>query len=245
MFLLVGLGNPGPDYASNRHNIGFMAVDEIARKFSFSPWRKKFQGWICEGLLGSQKALLLKPATYMNESGRSIAEVCRFYKIAPEQIYVFHDELDLAPGKVKAKRGGGAAGHNGLKSTCAHIGPDFNRIRLGIGHPGKERVTQWVLGDFSKAEQQWLEPLIEALGANANSLVKGDLGRFLTDLSQTLNPPLNGHKKTKAHESETRPPKDNKTGKKEKPITKNASMEQPKTAMADALTQLFNKQKDD
>ena len=142
MLLFVGLGNPGADYARNRHNIGFMAVDAIVRRHSFSPWRAKFQGEVCEGTIAGEKVVALKPMTYMNESGRSVTEACRFYKIEPKDVVVFHDELDLPPAKIRVKLGGGHAGHNGLRSIGAHIGPDYRRVRLGIGHPGsKERVT--------------------------------------------------------------------------------------------------------
>jgi PTH1 family peptidyl-tRNA hydrolase len=148
MQLWVGLGNPGANYALHRHNVGFMAVDVIAQMHGFSPWTKKFQGWVSEGRIGSEKVLLLKPETFMNESGRSIRAAVDFYKLAPEDVTVFHDELDLAPMKVKVKRGGGTAGHNGLRSTDAHIGPDFRRVRLGIGHPGhKDRVHGYVLSN--------------------------------------------------------------------------------------------------
>ena len=252
MFLLVGLGNPGPKYASNRHNIGFMALDEIARQHGFSPWRRKFQGEISEGQIGRHKALLLKPGTYMNESGRAVAEACRFYKISPNHVYVYHDELDLAPGKVKAKLGGGVAGHNGLRSTGAHIGNDFHRVRLGIGHPGRDRVTQWVLGDFAKADKDWLEPLIDALAKTAPNLLAGDLGRFMTDFSQVLNPPENGHKKKQpdGKQAQTLPQKKSQDstptsdiGAKQKPKTGKADAA-PKNAMADALIKLMSAKKD-
>lgn len=158
MRLFVGLGNPGGKYEQNRHNVGFMAVDRIAADHGFGPWRNKFQGAVAEGRLGTEKVLLLKPGTYMNKSGQSVGEAMRFFKLAPEDVTVFHDELDLAPGKCRVKTGGGLAGHNGLRSLDAHIGPAFQRVRLGIGHPGhKDRVSGWVLGDFAKAEQSgWL-----------------------------------------------------------------------------------------
>ena len=253
MFLLVGLGNPGPKYAGNRHNIGFMAIDEIARQHNISPWRKKFQGESSEGLLGGEKVLLLKPSTYMNESGRAIAEACRFYKIAPEDVFVFHDELDLAPGKVKAKLGGGVAGHNGLRSTNAHIGANFHRIRLGIGHPGRDRVTQWVLNDFAKADRDWLEPLLDALARNAPALIKGDLGRFMTDVSRTLAPEPPKKKKSKPDKqaedktdgvksatADTAP----STSATNSTEPKKTGKEPTKTALADALMKLISKQKD-
>ena len=183
MLLFVGLGNPGADYARNRHNIGFMAVDAIVRRHSFSPWRAKFQGEVCEGTIGGEKIVALKPTTYMNESGRSVAAACQFYKIEPKDVVVFHDELDLPPAKIRVKLGGGHAGHNGLRSIGAHIGPDYRRIRLGIGHPGaKERVTGWVLGDFAKVDREWLEPLLDDVAANADRLVAGDDTAFMNAL---------------------------------------------------------------
>ncbi|MBB4197321.1 aminoacyl-tRNA hydrolase [Rhodoblastus sphagnicola] len=179
MLLLVGLGNPGREYAGNRHNIGFMAVDALARASDAGPFRKKFQGDMAEARFGSERAILLKPQTYMNESGRSVAEAARFHKIELADIFVFHDELDLAPGKVRVKIGGGDAGHNGLRSITAHMGSNYRRIRLGIGHPGdKARVHSYVLGDFAKAEQGWVEALCDALARNADLLVKGDDSHF-------------------------------------------------------------------
>jgi PTH1 family peptidyl-tRNA hydrolase len=191
--LLVGLGNPGSKYARNRHNVGFMAVDAIADVHGFSPPRAKFHGELREGFLetprGRTKAIVLKPLTYMNESGRSVGEAMRFFKLEPADLVVFHDELDLAPGKVKAKLGGGTAGHNGLKSIAAHIGPDFRRVRIGIGHPGdRARVTGHVLGDFAKTDQDWLAPLLAAVAAAAPALAEGD-ARFASALAQRLQPP--------------------------------------------------------
>ena len=174
MLLIVGLGNPGSRYAANRHNIGFMAVDEIVRRHCFSPWRQRFQGDVAEGRLDGEKTMALKPRTYMNESGRAVAEAMRFFKLRPEDVVVFHDELDLAPGKLRVKRGGGHAGHNGLRSIIAHIGPDFRRVRIGIGHPGDPaRVTGYVLGDFAKSDREWSEPLLEAIGEAAPLLASG------------------------------------------------------------------------
>jgi peptidyl-tRNA hydrolase, PTH1 family len=196
MYLLVGLGNPGSDYAGNRHNIGFMAVDDIHRHYSFQPFRSKFQGEIADGMIDGDKVLLLKPTTYMNESGRSVAEAARFYKIEPEHVIVLHDELDLAPGKIRVKKGGGLAGHNGLKSIAAHIGPDFHRVRIGIGHPGdKGRVTGHVLKDFSKSDQDWVEPLLDAMTLSAGKLIKGDDAGFATNVALILTPPKAKDKK--------------------------------------------------
>ncbi len=191
MRLLVGLGNPGTDYARNRHNIGFMAVDEIVRRHSFAPFRKsKFQGELTEGQLAGERVLILKPTTYMNESGRSVQAVMAFYKIALESIIVFHDEMDLAAAKVRIKVGGGHAGHNGIRSIQSHIGAGFKRVRLGVGHPGeKEKVVGHVLKDFSKTDQQWLDKLIPAIGDHAELLVKGDDSGFMSKISLAITPP--------------------------------------------------------
>lgn len=184
MQIWVGLGNPGPRYALHRHNVGFMAVDVIADMHGFGPIQKKFQGWAQEGRIGAQKVLILKPATFMNESGRSVGEALRFYKLGTEALTVFHDELDLAPFKVKVKQGGGHAGHNGLRSIDQHCGPDFRRVRLGIGHPGhKDRVTGHVLGNFAKAEEDDLATMLGAIGAEAEWLAKGDDARFMNDVA--------------------------------------------------------------
>jgi PTH1 family peptidyl-tRNA hydrolase len=190
MLLFVGLGNPGQRYANNRHNIGFMAVDEMVRRHSFGPWRSKFQGQICEGRIAGEKILILKPETFMNESGRAVGEALRFYKLEPEQIFVVYDEIDLAPGKIKVKQGGGNGGHNGLRSVDAHIGRDYWRIRLGVGHPGdKDLVHSHVLGDFSKAETLWRDKLIEAVAAEIPLMIKGDSGSFMSRVANVLNPP--------------------------------------------------------
>lgn len=180
MLLLVGLGNPGPKYAKNRHNIGFMAVDEIARAYAFGPWRKKFQGEIAEGVIDGVKTLLLKPQTYMNESGRSVGEAANFHKLSAADIVVFYDEIDLAPGRFRMKRGGGAAGHNGIRSMIASpIGEGFRRARMGVGHPGqKELVHAHVLSDFHKADAEWLNALLDACARAAPMLVKGEDDRY-------------------------------------------------------------------
>ena len=184
MQVWTGLGNPGPQYALNRHNVGFMALDTIAEVHGFGPVQKKFQGWVQEGRIGTHKVLLLKPATFMNESGRAVGEALRFYKLGLEALTVFHDELDLAPFKVKVKKGGGTAGHNGLRSIDQHLGPDFRRVRLGIGHPGhKDRVTGHVLGNYAKAEQDDLADMLGAVAAEAEWLAKGDETRFMNDVA--------------------------------------------------------------
>jgi PTH1 family peptidyl-tRNA hydrolase len=179
LILFVGLGNPGARYAGNRHNIGFMAVDAIARRHGIGPWRRRFQGVACEGPIGSQRALLLLPGTYMNDSGRAVAEAAHFYKLGLTDIVVFHDELDLPPGKVRVKAGGSDAGHNGLRSISAHIGNDYRRVRIGIGHPGvKELVYPYVLSDFAKSERPWVEALCEVIADNAALLAKGEDASF-------------------------------------------------------------------
>lgn len=190
MRLIVGLGNPGAKYERNRHNIGFMAVDEIHRcHSSFSPWRPRFQAMISEGKLGSEKVMLVKPTTYMNESGRAVGEAMRFYKIEPQDVVVIYDELDLPPAKFRMKTGGGHGGHNGLRSITAHIGADYRRLRLGIGHPGdKKVVANYVLGDFAKADQDWIEPLLREIADNAGLLAEGKDSQFANKLTLTLEP---------------------------------------------------------
>lgn len=188
MQIWAGLGNPGPCYAMNRHNVGFMVCDVLAEMHPFGPVQKKFQGWVQEGRIGSEKVLLLKPATFMNESGRSIGEALRYYKLGPQDLTVFYDELDLEPFKIKVKRGGGAAGHNGIRSTIQHIGEDFRRVRIGIGHPGhKERVTGHVLGNYGKTEQDDLVQMLGAIGSEAELLAKGDDARFMSDYALRMN----------------------------------------------------------
>ncbi|MGV6803877.1 MAG: aminoacyl-tRNA hydrolase [Ruegeria sp.] len=198
MKLFVGLGNPGAKYARNRHNIGFMAVDAIAQSHGFGPWRSKFQGEIAEGRLGSEKILLLKPTTFMNRSGQSVGEAMRFYKLDSTDVIVFHDELDLAPGKVRAKAGGGHAGHNGLRSIHDHIGAAYDRVRLGIGHPGrKELVSPYVLGDFAKADAEWLDDVLRGVADGAPQLALGDNGRFMNAVALRTAPPRSSVSQTK------------------------------------------------
>lgn len=187
MQLWVGLGNPGAQYAMHRHNVGFMAVDAIAAVHRFAASAKKFRGWLQEGRVGGDKVLLLKPATFMNDSGLSVGEALRFYKLEVDALTVFHDELDLAPFKVKVKRGGGTAGHNGLRSVDQHLGPDFRRVRIGIGHPGhKDRVTGHVLGNYAKSEIEPLSDLLGAVAAEAAWLAEGDDVRFMNDVALRL-----------------------------------------------------------
>ncbi len=188
MKLFIGLGNPGQKYSQNRHNIGFMALDRIAEA-GFSPWKSKFQGQVAEGRIGHEKIILLKPQTFMNLSGQSVGEAMRFYKLTPGDITVFHDELDLAPGKVRLKTGGGHAGHNGLRSLHQHIGPDYHRVRLGIGHPGhKDKVARYVLHDFAKAEAGWLDDLLRGIEDGIHHLAAGEGPRFLNAIALRLTP---------------------------------------------------------
>lgn len=191
MQIWTGLGNPGPQYALHRHNVGFMACDVIADAYGFGPVQKKFSGWVQEGRIGSARILLLKPATYMNESGRAVGEALRFYKLDASALTVFHDELDLAPFRVKVRIGGGLAGHNGLRSINQHLGqlggPDFRRVRIGIGHPGhKDRVHGHVLGNYAKAEMDDLAAMLGAIAAEAGWLAKGDDARFMNDVALRL-----------------------------------------------------------
>jgi PTH1 family peptidyl-tRNA hydrolase len=190
MKLFAGLGNPGAKYAGNRHNIGFMALDRITADHSFGPWQRRFQGLVAEGRLGPEKVILLKPETFMNLSGQSVQAAMTFFKIVPGDLIVFHDELDLAPGKLRVKQGGGHAGHNGLRSIHGHIGEAYGRVRLGIGHPGhKDAVAGYVLHDFAKADQVWLEPLLTGLSEGAPALAEGDAVRFQNAVALRTNPP--------------------------------------------------------
>lgn len=184
MLLLAGLGNPGPKYAKNRHNIGFMAVDEIARFHRFGPWKKRFQAECAEGEIAGVKCLAIKPQTYMNESGRAVGEAAQFFKIKPADIVVFYDEIDLAPGRFRMKAGGGAAGHNGIRSIAASpVGPDFRRARMGVGHPGqKELVLGYVLGDFHKADTEWVEALLRACADAAAMLAAGEDEKYQAEV---------------------------------------------------------------
>jgi peptidyl-tRNA hydrolase, PTH1 family len=190
MELLVGLGNPGPRHANNRHNIGFMALDEIVRRHGFGPWRVRYQGRAAEGRIGTKRVLALKPETYMNESGRSVGEALRFFKLNPGQVTVIYDEIDLKPGKVKVKTGGGAGGHNGIRSIDSHIGRDYRRVRLGVGHPGhKDLVHGYVLRDFAKLEMPWVEKLIDAVATELPLLMDGDEGAFMSRVAHLTAPP--------------------------------------------------------
>lgn len=179
MLLLVGLGNPGARYVGNRHNVGFMAVQAIAERHGIGPWRRRFQGVSCEGPIGGERVLLLLPGTFMNESGRAVGEAAQFYKLAPGDITVFHDEIELPPGKVRVKVGGGIAGHNGLRSISAHVGNDYRRVRIGVGHPGdKDMVQHYVLSDFAKSERPWVEALTGIIADSAELLIRGQDSSF-------------------------------------------------------------------
>lgn len=189
MLLIVGLGNPGAKYARQRHNVGFMAVDAIHRRHGFGPWRRRFQAEVSEGSLSGEKCLLIKPQTFMNASGQAVGEAAGFFKVAPGEVLVIHDEVDLPPAKFRMKTGGGVAGHNGLKSVAAAIGVEFRRMRIGVGHPGaKERVPGYVLHDFAKADADWLEPLLDAIADNAPLLAEGKDSTFANRLHAALTP---------------------------------------------------------
>ena len=189
MKLIVGLGNPGEKYSGNRHNIGFMAVDEIARGYTFAPWKKRFQGYTAEGQIGLEKCILLKPSTYMNESGRAVGEALRFYKLPLGDVIVIHDEIDLKPGVIRVKKSGGNAGHNGLKSISAHAGNDYVRVRLGIDHPGdKALVANYVLQDFAKSDREWLMPVLEGVARGMARLVEGSEAAFLGEAARGRKP---------------------------------------------------------
>lgn len=234
MQLIVGLGNPGGKYAANRHNIGFMAVDRLAEYYRFPGWRKGFQAEIAEGTIAGERVMLMKPQTYMNESGRAVGEAARFHKIEPTEIIVLHDELDLPPGKVRMKAGGGHGGHNGLRSITAHIGDSYRRMRLGIGHPGvKELVHAHVLGDFAKADRDWLDKLFDTLADNAEWLVKGEDATFANRVHLAIEP-----KKPKA----AKPEADASAA---APSSAPAAREADKapTALADQLRRLLERKK--
>ncbi|MEM6740049.1 MAG: aminoacyl-tRNA hydrolase [Pseudomonadota bacterium] len=203
MRLIVGLGNPGGQYAHHRHNIGFIAVDRIATDHGFAPWRRKFQAEVAKGRLGQQKVLLIKPQTYMNRSGQAVGEAMRFYKSDAQDVIVIHDELDLAPGRCRVKEGGGHAGHNGLRSIHATLGADYVRVRLGIGHPGhKDLVAGYVLHDFAKGDAGWLDDLMRGISDGAEALAAGDWGKFQNAVALRVKPPA---KKTDASANPAKP----------------------------------------
>lgn len=237
MQLIAGLGNPGSQYERNRHNVGFMAVDEIHRHHSFAPWRKKFQALISDGAIDGSKVLLMKPTTYMNESGRAIREAVNFYKLTPDQVLVIYDEMDLAPGKIRMKQGGGHGGHNGPRSVHAHIGGDYRRLRVGIGHPGdKNRVTNWVLNDFAKSDQEWLQPLLDEIARNAGFLAKQEDAKFASKVHLGLSGNTGPSAKTRSHKAlnTERDP----VAKTPSPAPRDST---PSNPFADALGRLFGK----
>jgi peptidyl-tRNA hydrolase, PTH1 family len=218
MKLFVGLGNPGGQYAFNRHNVGFMAIDAIAAAHDFPAWRKRFSGLSAEGKLGNESVLLFKPQTFMNESGRAVGEAVIFYKLDLGDVVVFHDELDLAPGKVRVKTGGGVAGHNGLKSLTSHIGNDYVRVRIGIGHPGsKDLVTGHVLRDFAKSEHEWLEPLLGAIAAEAAYLAEAANDKFQSRVAHAMQSEPEETEKPAPRERATPPKEPKAEAKNEKP----------------------------
>jgi len=208
MKLIVGLGNPGAKYSKNRHNIGFMALDRIASDHGFPAWKAKHQGSVSEGRFGADRAVLLKPETYMNKSGDSVGAAMRFYKLEPRDVIVLHDEIDLAPGKVRWKEGGGHAGHNGLRSIHAHIGPDYVRVRLGVGHPGhKDAVPGYVLRDFPKADADWLDDVLRGCAEGAPHLARGDGPRFMNAVALRVTPPRSGRDSKKEAKSKPSTPR--------------------------------------
>ena len=231
MLIIAGLGNPGSKYAAHRHNIGFMAADEIVRRHSFGPWKSKFKAEISDGTLAGEKVLVVKPQTFMNESGQAIGELLRFYKEDLSNLIVIYDELDLAPGKLRIKTGGGAGGHNGIRSIDAHCGKEYRRMRLGIGHPGaKEKVTGHVLGDFAKSDQEWLDQLLGSIADNAALLATGDDARFMNKVALETGQNRDAEKekpaKKQSHIHQARKPA--------------AKAETPKSGpMADMLKKLF------
>ncbi len=228
MKLFAGLGNPGAKYAGNRHNIGFMALDAIQRAHGFAPWRTKFQAEVSEGALGGEKLILLKPMTFMNLSGQSVSAAMRFYKLGPADLVIFHDELDLAPGKLRLKQGGGHAGHNGLRSIHDHIGPEYGRVRLGIGHPGhKDRVAGYVLSDFAKADQDWLDDLMRGISDGAAELAADQGPKFLNAVALRVNPPRSSTT-TKARPAPNKP----------EPVSEPEVETKPETKPADTRTAL-------
>jgi len=240
MLVIAGLGNPGAKYANNRHNIGFMAADEIVRRHSsFGPWQKKFNAEIAEGRIGDEKVLVIKPQTFMNNSGQAVGEALRFYKLGTDALIVFYDELDLPPGKLRIKTGGGSGGHNGIKSIDAHCGKDYRRVRLGIGHPGaKERVHSHVLGDFARADRDWLDRMLAEIADQAGLLVKGDDAGFMNKIALAMGETGMAAAKKKPAErkpAETRKQSHVRQARQDGPQVK------PTGPMADMLNKLFGK----
>jgi PTH1 family peptidyl-tRNA hydrolase len=235
MLIIVGLGNPGAEYKRHRHNVGFMALDAIQRRHGFPPWRRRFQAETSEGVLAGERTLLLKPQTFMNESGRAVGEAARFYKVEPEDIVVIHDEVDLPPGKIRMKTGGGTAGHNGLRSIAPTIGDGFRRLRIGVGHPGvKEMVPIHVLHDFAKTDAAWLDPLLDAIGDAAPLLAEGKDSTFANRLHEALGAKEDPKKKAKP-EKEMPAPAESKSQPPERP----AAEAPPEGPLARGLKRIF------
>ncbi len=237
MLLIVGLGNPGAQHALNRHNVGFMAADAIHRRHGFPAWRRRFQAEVSEARLGSDKCLLLKPQTYMNESGRAVQEAVRFYRLALDDIVVIHDEVDLAPAKVRMKAGGGTAGHNGLRSVGAAIGAGFRRLRIGVGHPGvKELVPNYVLHNFAKEDRAWLHPLLDAIADNAELLVEHRDSTFANRLHEALS-----EKPQKLTRTARKADRDGAAARREKPAPPSAGDEKAEGPLARGLRKLLGR----
>jgi PTH1 family peptidyl-tRNA hydrolase len=233
MLLIVGLGNPGAKHARHRHNVGFMAIDAIHRRHGFGPWRKRFQAEAAEGALAGEKCLLIKPQTYMNRSGQAVGEAAGFFKLEPADILVIHDEVDLPPGKIRMKTGGGVAGHNGLKSIGAAIGSEFRRLRIGVGHPGaKERVPHYVLHDFAKADADWLAPLLDAIADHAPLLAEGKDSTFANRLHETAAKPIAGKTAGAGKDVKTEP---------RSSVALPSATERPDGALARGLRRLFGR----
>lgn len=237
MHLIVGLGNPGAKYAGNRHNVGMMAIDAIARHHNFTPFKSKFRGIYADGTISGTRTFLLKPETFMNKSGDSVVDLCSFFKIPVEQVSVIYDELDLVQGKLRVKRGGGTGGHNGLRSIDPQIGKEYKRVRVGIGHPGdKSLVSNYVLSDFTKADQNWLDPMLQAIAASAHLLVKDDAGLFMNRVAVALNPQ---HTETKSVKKPTNNASEKPPATEQKPPN-DKSKSGP---MAEMLNKLFGDKK--
>lgn len=250
MQLIVGLGNPGRDYANNRHNIGFLAVDRIAARYGFPPPRSRYQGLVQEAVIDGAKVILLKPMTFMNESGRAVGETVRFYKIPLDHVTVIYDEIDLAAGKVRVKRGGGSAGHNGIRSIDAHIGKDYRRVRLGVGHPGgKGAVHKHVLSDFAKADAGWVDDLLDAVAAAAPTLLAGDDNEFMNQIAVATKPPRSeARPETPKASTADRPksPRPEPTAQPEAPPASSPAAPEPRreTALGRALASALGRKRD-
>jgi peptidyl-tRNA hydrolase, PTH1 family len=240
MLLIIGLGNHGEKHVRHRHNVGFMAVEAIHRRHGFGPWRRRFQGEVAEGNLAGEKCLLIKPQTYMNRSGQSVGEAANFFKLAPNQVLVIHDEVDLPPGKIRMKAGGGGAGHNGLRSVGSAIGNEFRRLRIGVGHPGaRERVAGYVLHDFSKADGAWLEPLLDAIADNAPLLAEDKDSTFANRLHEALAPLNSEEKNSKSVNKSSKKPESDRDSARPPQSSDIQSEPRHEGALARGLRKLF------